>query len=401
MAELLRRELLVARVTLLALGVAACGSTPPPPVASVPAQPSAASGGSLKVIAFSELPQWPGDALTSVWPAFLSGCTALVGQSSVPAAWTTVCAAAQRVVGTDTRAVRSFFETQFTPYVLASADGNPVGLVTGYYEPLLRGSRNRSARYRYPIYAPPDDLVTVDLTTLHPELKDRRLRGRLEGKRVVPYWTRAQIESGMAPLAGKELYYVDDPVEAFFLHVQGSGRIQLAEGGIARVGYADTNGHAFRSIGRVLVERGELSLDQASMQGIKQWGRAHPALLPALLQENPSYVFFRTVLPAPGAAIDGPIGSLGVPLLAERTIAVDARFVPLGAPVFLDTTVPLSAQPLRRLVIAQDTGSAIRGAVRADFFWGFGEDAAQQAGRMKQPGRMWLLWPKAATPPPE
>ena len=401
MAVLLRRELLVARVALLALGVAACGSTPPPSVASLPAQSSAAGGGRLKAVAFSDLPQWPGDTLTSVWPAFLSGCTALVGQSSVPPAWTAVCAAAQRVVGTDPRAVRSFFETQFTPYVLASADGNAVGLVTGYYEPLLHGSRNRSARYRYPIYAPPDDLLTVDLTALHPELKDRRLRGRLDGKRVVPYWNRAQIEAGMAPLAAKELFYVDDPVEAFFLHVQGSGRIQLAEGGMARVGYADTNGHAFRSIGRALVERGELSLDQASMQGIKQWGRAHPALLPALLQENPSYVFFRTVLPVPGASIDGPIGSLGVPLLAERTIAVDSHFVPLGAPVFLDTTVPLSAQPLRRVVIAQDTGSAIRGAVRADFFWGFGEGAAQQAGRMKQPGRMWLLWPKAATPPSE
>jgi membrane-bound lytic murein transglycosylase A len=170
-----------------------------------------------------------------------------------------------------------------------------------------------------------------------------------------------------------------------------------------RVGYADQNGHPYRSIGRVLVDRGEITLDRASMQGIREWGRQHPAELPALLDENPSYVFFREVPPPiPGsleAKIDGPFGTLGVPLLAGRAIAVDTRSIPLGAPVYLATTYPLSTRPLERLTMAQDTGGAIRGAVRADFFWGFGDDAAREAGRMKQDGRMWLLWPKGAGPP--
>jgi membrane-bound lytic murein transglycosylase A len=274
-------------------------------------------------------------------------------------------------------------------------------MVTGYYEPLLNGSRIRSERHRVPLYAAPDDLLTIDLADLYPELKDKRLRGRVEGKRVIPYWTRADIESGKVPASGmRQLVYVDDPVEAFFLQIQGSGRVRLAEGGVMRVGYADQNGYPFRSIGRMLVERGELTLDKASMQGIKDWGRRNPEKLPPLLDENPSYVFFREVPPpAPGtleAAIDGPIGTLGVPLLRERTLAVDPRSIPLGAPVFIATTYPLSTRPLSRLTMAQDTGGAIRGAVRADFFWGFGDEAGLKAGRMKQDGRMWILWPKDA-----
>ena len=282
---------------------------------------------------------------------------------------------------------------------MSAPDGRDTGLVTGYYEPLLRGSHHRDERYRYPLYAPPDDLLRVELVDLFPELEDKRVRGRIDGKRVVPYWTRADIEAGRAPLAGKELVWVDDAIDAFFLHIQGSGRVTLKEGGIIRVGYADQNGQPFRSIGRLLVERGELTLASASMQAIKQWGRDHPDKLPSLLAENPSYVFFREIVPDPKAGIDGPIGSLGVPLLAQRAIAVDPRAIPLGAPVYLATTYPLSEKPLARLVMAQDTGGAIKGALRADFFWGFGESAGEQAGRMRQPGKMWLLWPKGAPTP--
>ena len=254
------------------------------------------------------------------------------------------------------------------------------------------------------LYAPPDDLLTIDLSELYPDLKDRRLRGRVDGRRVIPYWTRADIDAGRAPLDGKALVYVADPVEAFFLQIQGSGRIEQPDGSVIRIGYADQNGHPFRSIARVLIDRGEISADRASMQGIKAWARANPAKLPALLEENPSYVFFREVAPAaPGsleARIDGPIGTLGVPLAAGRTIAVDPRSVPLGAPVYLATSWPLSTTPLDRLVLAQDTGGAIRGAIRADFFWGFGPDAGREAGRMRQDGRMWILWPKGAALPP-
>ena len=172
------------------------------------------------------------------------------------------------------------------------------------------------------------------------------MRGRVEGKRIVPYWSRADIESGKAAVEGKAVAFVDDPVEAFFLQIQGSGRIRLAEGGTLRLGYADQNGHPFRSIARALIDRGAIAPAQASMQGIKAWARTHPEELPALLNENPSYVFFRELSTTPGATIDGPIGTLGVPLAAGRTIAVDPHSIPLGAPVFLATTWPLSERPL-------------------------------------------------------
>jgi membrane-bound lytic murein transglycosylase A len=263
-------------------------------------------------------------------------------------------------------------------------------LVTGYYEPLLRGSRTPSAKYRFPILGAPEDLLVVDLASVYPELKSLRLRGRIQGNKVVPYFTRSEIELGTTPLRGKELAWVDDPVDLFFLQVQGSGRVRLENGETLRVGYADQNGHPYRSIGKWLVEKGELTLDKASMQGIKDWGSRNPERLPELLHANPSYVFFRE-LPN---NLAGPLGALGVPLTAERSIAIDPRGMPLGAPVWLATTRPFSSEALNRLMVAQDTGSAIRGNVRADFFWGFGEEAGKQAGSMKQKGRMWALLPK-------
>jgi membrane-bound lytic murein transglycosylase A len=275
--------------------------------------------------------------------------------------------------------------------------------VTGYYEPLLAGSRLITPQFATPLYAPPVDLLTIDIADLYPELKDKRVRGRVVGTKVVPYWPRADLERNPAPLAGRALVYVADPIEAFYLEIQGSGRIELTDGSVIRLNYADQNGHPYRSIGRVLIDRGELPFERASMQGISAWARANPEKLRALLDENPSYVFFREIpAPPPGsldAAIDGPLGTLGVPLLAGRAIAVDARAVPLGAPVFLATTMPLTATPLARLTLAQDTGGAIRGTVRADFFWGFGREAGREAGRMRQEGRMWLLWPKGAPLP--
>jgi membrane-bound lytic murein transglycosylase A len=392
-------------VALLCL-VAGCATVRPttvalPPVAA-PAVPSLPA--TYRQVAFSALPGWNDDRLQDVWPAFQVGCSALMKPASATRAiFESACADANALDPRDAAAIRAFFETHFSAYEVAAAGGSTVGMVTGYYEPLLAGGRAPTARFAIPLYSAPDDLLTVDLTGLYPELKDKRLRGRVDGRKVVPYWTRAEIEGGKAPVADKVLVYVEDPVEAFFLEIQGSGRVALADGSIVRVGYADQNGHPYRSIGRVLVDRGEITLDRASMQGIREWGRQHPAELPALLDENPSYVFFREVPPpVPGsleAKIDGPFGTLGVPLLAGRAIAVDTRSIPLGAPVYLATTYPLSTRPLERLTMAQDTGGAIRGAVRADFFWGFGDDAAREAGRMKQDGRMWLLWPKGAGPP--
>lgn len=415
-------RLLALRVAAAAalLIVAGCATVPrepvpPSPIAKPPvaAPPSAAAAPQPPVApslpakyvpaAWSALPGWSEDGVAEIWPAFRVGCTALLALAATRDLWRAPCSDAGTIVATDRHAVRAFFERHFSPYQVVAADGRDTGMITGYYEPLLAGSRTRSPRHRVPLYAAPDDLLTIDLVELYPELKDKRLRGRVEGRRVIPYWPRTDIENGKAPVKGKELVYVDDPVEAFFLQIQGSGRVRLAEGGVMRVGYADQNGHPFRSIGRLLVERGELSLEKASMQGIKDWGRRNPDKLFALLDENPSYVFFREVPAAapgtPEAEIDGPIGTLDVPLLRERTLAVDPRSIPLGAPVFLATTQPLSTKPLQRLMLAQDTGGAIRGAVRGDFFWGFGDEAGRQAGRMKQDGRMWLLWPVTAGPP--
>ena len=383
-------------LALLAALIAACSTVPAPAPAPAPRPGPEPARALLRAVSFGEIPGWPDDALTDAWPAFLAGCTALVASTATAPIWREPCVAATAIDAQGSASVRAFFERHFTAYRALAPDGSETGIVTGYYEPLLNGSRTRNERDRYPLYAPPDDLLTVDLSDLYPELKDKRVRGRLEGKRVVPYWPRVDIETGKAAIAGKEIVFVDDPVEAFFLQIQGSGRVQLAEGGVMRVGYADQNGHPFRSIARVLIERGALSSNGASMQAIKQWARQHPEELPALLGENPSYVFFREIMPDPAALVDGPIGTLGVPLAAARAIAVDPRSIPLGAPVFLSTTRPLSVEPLNRLVLAQDTGGAIRGPLRVDFFWGFGEQAAREAGRMKQEGRLWVLWPKEA-----
>jgi membrane-bound lytic murein transglycosylase A len=384
----------------VALLAAACVTAPPPaPPAPRPSLPA-----TYRPVSFGALPGWATDQVDLAWPAFRVGCAALARPGAARAElWTPICAAAERVDERDATAIRAFFESHFIPYQVLAADGSDTGTITGYYEPLLAGSRTKSERYSVPLYAVPDDLLTIDLVALYPDLKGKRLRGRLDGHRVVPYWSRADIDRGKAPLDGKVLVYVADPVEAFFLQIQGSGRVALDDGSVVRVGYADQNGHPYRSIARVLIDRGEIEASRASMQSIRDWGRRHPAELPALLDENPSYVFFREVpTPAPGtleARIDGPIGTLGVPLAAERTLAVDPRSIPLGVPVFLATTYPLSDSPLRRLMLAQDTGGAIRGALRADFFWGFGDDAGREAGRMKQDGRMWILWPKDAGPP--
>jgi membrane-bound lytic murein transglycosylase A len=372
----------------------AVAATPPvepaPEAAKPPAEvprPAPTPMNWLKPAAWDQLPGWQNDDPALAWPALLQSCAGLRANP----AWGGVCQAANAMPATpDGHAVRAYLQSMFQPWQVLQPDGAQEGLVTGYYEPLLRGSRQPSFKYRYPVYGAPGDLLVVDLSSLYPELKSLRLRGRLQGNKVVPYWSREEIENGAAPVRGKELAWVDDPVELFFLQVQGSGRIQLENGQMMRVGYADQNGHPYRSIGKWLVDNGELTLDKASMQGIKDWGRRNPERLPALFNANPSYVFFRE-LPNLGG---GPLGALGVPLTVERSIAVDPRYIPLGAPVWLATTRPNASEVMNRLVLAQDTGGAIRGNVRADFFWGFGDEAGKQAGAMKQKGRMWVLLPK-------
>ncbi|MDR2189551.1 MAG: murein transglycosylase A [Azonexus sp.] len=337
------------------------------------------------------MPGWRDDDVAAAWPAFLQSCRGFDGRSR-SRDWRRVCKLARAADGQPGFDARAFFEQHLKPYAILAADGSDSGMMTGYYEPLLRGSRKAAKGFAQPVLGVPDDLLTIDLADLYPELKDKRVRGRIDGKRIVPYWTRAEIVSRGEAVPAPVLLYVDDAVELFFLQIQGSGRVLLADGGMVRLNYADQNGHPYLSVGRVLVARGELKLEEASMQGIQAWARRNPKRLDELLNNNPSYVFFRE-LPDSN---EGPIGAFGVPLTPERSIAVDPRSVPLGAPVFLSTTRPNSSQPLNRLMLAQDTGGAIKGAVRADFFWGFGKAAGEQAGRMKQQGRMWLLLPPEA-----
>ena len=300
---------------------------------------------------------------------------------------------------------REFFARRFDAYRVTARQyesGNEIdapissqGLVTGYYEPLLRGSRRRSDKYSVPLYRVPDDLIVVDLASVYPELSTMRLRGKLEGRRIVPYPTRGEI-TGSNTLAGHELLWVDDSIDAFFLHIQGSGRVQFDDGSIVRVGYGDQNGHPYRSLGRWLVDQGQLTIDQASMQGIKAWAQRNPARLKEALNHNSSFVFFRE-LPL-GNPAAGPVGALGVALTPGYSLAADARFIPLGAPVVLATTDPNSGSPIVRPMLAQDTGGAIRGPLRFDFFWGFGAAAGERAGRQKHEGSAWVLVPKGTTP---
>jgi membrane-bound lytic murein transglycosylase A len=401
------RRSLTASLALVAFVLSACTTTPPqrqpkppvtmpPPVgpvavpAPVPAVPPAPAPAPLMTpTTFGALPGWQQDDLREAWPAFMASCRAVGSKAQ----WKTPCTAARVVDARDATAVRQFFEQNFVPNLVRSADGADSGLITGYYEPMLRGARIRGGAFQTPLYRVPDDLLTVDLAGVYPSLKGMRLRGRLSGKTVVPYSTRAEIER--AKFSGKELLWVDDPVEAFFLEVQGSGRVQLDESGeTVRIAYADQNGHPYKAIGRWLVEQGELSVQDATAQGIKAWITAHPERRQELFNVNPSFVFFREErLPDPNV---GPKGALGVPLTPARSVAIDPAFIPLGAPLFLATTEAGSDVPMRRLMMAQDTGGAIRGAVRADFFYGFGGQAPDHAGRMKQRGTIWVLLPKGA-----
>ncbi|MDB5799141.1 MAG: mltA [Rhodocyclales bacterium] len=311
-------------------------------------------------------------------------------------AWSSTCDAARELGAQASDAqIHEFLQTRLSPWQLVNTDGSEQGLITGYYEPLIRASRTPTARFATPVLGVPDDLITVDLADVYPELKGMRLRGRLEGRKLVPYWTNAQLAAGdPQQVPAKTLMWAEDTVEYLFLQVQGSGQAQFPDGSRVRIAYADQNGHPYKSIGRWLVDKGELTLDKASMQGIQVWARANPQRIPELLAANPSYVFFREE----AAANEGPKGAQGLALTAGRSIAVDPRSIPLGAPVFLAFNMP-DGKPMQRMMLAQDTGGAIRGRVRADFFWGFGPEAGSMAGRMRQQGRIWILWPQGSVPP--
>lgn len=335
-------------------------------------------------VAWRKVPGWPDDRHAEAWPALIAGCERLAARPG----WQDICAEAAALSAPDDVQAREFFERHFQPRRLINERGRRDGLVTGYYEPILAGSLTRSDHFRFPVRRRPDDLLNIELGELYPDLKGRRLRGQLDGHRVVPYASRAGIETRV-PADAEVLAWVDDPVALFFLEIQGSGRVRLEDGTEIPVGYEDQNGHPYVAIGRVLVERGALRREEVNLFTIREWLRTHPDEAVEIMRANPSYVFFRR------RDMGGAIGALGVPLTPARTIAVDPRYTTLGFPVWLDTTLP-DETSWRRLMFAQDTGGAIRGPVRADVFFGDDAEAERLAGTMNNKGRMYVLVPRAA-----
>lgn len=352
----------------------------PPPTAAAPLERENAR---WQPAAWSELPGWESDTPIHAWPALLQSCT-----KPAPG-WAAACASAKALADPTDARVRAWLQRTLQPYRVTATDGQAEGLITGYFEPLVGASRTRSKTHGVPLHAPPAAL----------------------GARK-PWYTRAEIDAlpaARAALKGREIAWVADPLDALLLQIQGSGRLVVSEpdgkSRTVRLAYAGHNDQPYQSVGRWLVERGAFTLEQASWPAIKAWARANPGRVTEMLNANPRYVFFREE-PLADPAV-GAVGAQGVPLTPGRSIAVDPRAVPYGTPVWLDTTEPLlpngtrgagasapAPRPLQRLVLAQDTGSAITGAVRADYFWGWTEGAEDYAGRMKQPLKMWVLWPK-------
>ena len=327
------------------------------------------------------------DQASQAWSAWIYGCEELIKKID----WKISCEAAKNLSSPSNKEVINYLHTYFDLYKAENEDGSSKGLITGYYQPLLKGSRTKTKKYKVPLYSPPLDLITVDLSEVYPELKYKRLRGKVEGNKLIPYLTRKEISKKDYPLQGNELLWVENSVESFFLEIQGSGIIKFEDGSTTQVGYADQNGHPYRSMGLALIKQGELKRHKVSMQSIKAWARKNKKKLQKFLNANPSTVFFRE-LPQ---GLPGPIGALGVPITSERSVAIDRRFIPLGAPIFLSTTEPNSNVSLNKFMIAQDTGGAINGGVRADLYWGQGNKAGAKAGKMKQSGEMWVMLPKA------
>jgi membrane-bound lytic murein transglycosylase A len=359
---------------LCALMVSACTTRPP---------------GIGSPVEWSSLESWESDNHGDAWAGFLKSCEKLDHQQ-----WRAVCDLAENSGDLGDAEAREFFESHFEVRPIYAEGGETQGLITGYYEPLLKGSWERSEEYQYPLYGVPEDLLVVDLGAIYPQLKGMRLRGQLVGNKIVPYHDRAQLDDDQELLQGAEILWVNSSVDLFFLHIQGSGLVELADGSIAAVGYAEQNGHPYQSIGNVLIEMAELEQEEVTLFTIRDWLKANPDRLNEVLSKNPSYVFFELR----DAQANGPIGSLNVVLTPRRSIAVDRNVIPLGAPVWLQTTLPNEAQsPLNQLMLAQDTGGAIKGHVRADVFWGRGGEAEEMAGLMKQQGELFVLLPRGFT----
>lgn len=375
-------------------------------------------GVTYRRVAFGQLPQWQEQAFSGSLNAFKQSCLQLVKQS----AWQNVCLVAQNIH--THQEAKAFFEQHFSAWEVAQ-NGKLSGTVTGYYEPVLAGDDHLTDNARFPIYGIPDDFISLNLPaslvhsgsvrfniigknqanvdqngaysadlSLFP-IKTNSIKGRLVGNQLQPYYTRNQINGGALNNRAPILAYANNPVELFFMHIQGSGRIKTPNGRYIRLGFAEKNNYPYVSIGRYMADKGYLPLAQTSMQNIKQYLADYPNRLAEVLGQNPSYVFFRELTGSPEL---GPIGALGVPLTGEFSGAIDKRYITLGAPIFLATTHPNTQRALNKLIMAQDTGSAIKGAVRVDYFWGYGDAAGQMAGKQKHTGYVWQLLPNGLLP---
>lgn len=366
---------------------------------------------SLKPATYEQLPGWSEDSFDGIANAYSKSCARILKmpddrafgplpQAGTYKDWKPVCIDFMGLIGklygqekqetlSDHSAqIRQFFEAHFMPYQVRAGD-NPEGLFTGYYEAHLRGSFERSGPYQTPLYQRPDDLVMVNLGQFRESLKGQRIAGRVERGQLRPYENRAEIVNGQWPHNDKTLIWVDSPVDAFFFQIQGSGVVDLPDGRIARIGYAGQNGHPYYAIGRELIKRGALTKETVSMQSIRAWLETYPDQAAEIMNTNQSYVFFRLL------DDEGPLGGEGVALTPERSLAVDRTQIPYGTPIWLTTRPALdNEQRLQKMMIAQDTGGAIRGAVRGDVFWGYGKDAEHNAGHMQSKGSYWILLPK-------
>ena len=385
-------------------------------------QPTGSSA-TYRAVSFHELPQWNEQSFGDSLAAFKKSCLKLANQAK----WQYTCARANQTAHS-TAAAKAFFEQNFTPWQV-SERGQAGGKVTGYYEPVLLGDTRNTSTARFPIYGIPSDFVSIPLPAnlrnskatvrVSPTGNNRgaiqsngayianlaqfpitarttALKGRFVGNQFVPYFTRAQINAGALNGRAPILGYANDPVELFFMHIQGSGRLRTPAGNFVRLGFADKNEYPYVSIGQYMSTRGYLPLAQTSMQNIKSWMGKNPNHLAEVLGQNPSYVFFKVL---DGSSDQGPVGALGVPLTGGYSGAVDKHHITLGAPLFLATSHPANANAgLNRLIVAQDTGSAIKGAVRVDYFWGYGDEAGQMAGRHNTTGYVWQLLPHGVLP---
>ncbi len=354
----------------------------------------------LTKVSFKSLPDWQNDNFKSFAPAFGRSCGAIMKKDPKldfgvlkPAGtygdWQKICKNFAGIDIDNSAELRLFFEQNLTPYQISEGD-EVTGLFTGYYEASLHGSYKKQAPYIYPIHKRPKDLVMVLLGDFRDDLKGVRIAGRVKNGRLRPYEQRADIVNGNWPHNDEVLIWVDDPVDAFFVQIQGSGLVQMNDGSVLRIGYDGQNGHPYYAIGRELIKIGAIEKENISMQSIRAWLEQNPKQADEIMNSNKSYVFFRKITG------EGPIGAQGVALSAERSLAVDRTLISYGLPLWVDINgVTKESEPIRRLMISQDTGGAITGAVRGDVFWGYGKEAEEMAGKMNSKGRYWVLLPKA------